>query len=666
MQTHLLAALLIALAAIPAYGQPVPALTPPTGNPVPESAKPIPEKSEAGAEKHSLTKADIDAWLDGYFPYALQRADIAGAVVVVVKDGETLVEKGYGYCDVAARKPVDPQKTLFRAGSVSKLFTWTAVMQLVEQGKIDLDADINTYLDYKVPGRGGKPITMRNLMTHTAGFDESIRALLVNNPKDLHSLGDTLKRWIPPRVTDPGTTPAYSNYGAAVAGYIVERLSGQSFDDYIEQHIFQPLGMKYASFRQPLPKELEPFMSKGYKLASGDPKPFEIITIAPAGSLSISGADMARFMNAHLQNGGSGSNRILKEETAVKMHTTGFPIIPPLHTMMLGFYQTDINGHRVITHAGDTEWFHSELNLFLDENIGMYLSVNSPGKEGAAGQIRSMLFQQFADRYFPAPRSSGEVDAETAKKHAQLMAGRYVLSRRAHNDFISLINLFGQVPVVAKKDGTISVAALKGPEGQPKKWQEIAPLVWRDSETGERLAAKVENNRVTRFGYDPYPFMIFEPVEWWWSSAWLMPLCIVALIALALTVLAWPISALVRRHYGVAYGLKDADARAHRMIRVGSLLVLVMALLWMFTITKMLGDFAWVAPGMDTWVVLLRILSFVLFLAGAVMALWNVYLVLRSQRRWPAKVWSLVLAVSCLTLVYIAFVFHLVGYTANY
>ena len=665
MRTHILAALLTATITFPAWGQPLPAITPP-GSPAPESAKSIPEKGGTAPEKHELTKADVEAWLDGYFPYALQRGDIAGAVVVVLKDGETVVQKGYGYSDVAARKPVDPEKTLFRAGSVSKLYTWTAVMQLVEQGKIDLDAGVNTYLDFKIPGRDSKAVTMRNLMTHTAGFDESERALLVTNPKDLPALGDALKHFVPPLVTTPGSTTAYSNYGASVAGYIVERVSGQSFDDYIEQHIFQPLGMKYATFRQPLPKELEPFMSKGYKVASGEPKPFEIITIPPAGSISISGADMGRFMIAHLQNGGSSSNRILKEETAKEMHTTGFPIIPPLHTMLLGFYQTDINGHRVITHAGDTQWFHSELNLFLDDNVGIYVSLNSVGNEGAAAPIRSMLFRQFSDRYFPGPGPEGKVDAEMAKKHAQIMAGRYVLSRRPHANFLSLINLFGQVKVVPKKDGEISVADLKGPQGEPRTWREISPFVWSDVDSNDRLAAKVENDRVQRFGFDPYPFMIFEPVTWWRSSAWLTPLCIFALIALALTVLAWPISAMVRRHYGIAYGLKDADARAHRIIRITSLVVLVLSLLWLFTITKMLSNFDWVGPGMDSWIIFLRVVSYVVFIIGAAVALWNAFTVLGSRRRWWVKLWSLLLALSCLTLLYVATIFHLVGYTANY
>ncbi len=645
----------------------VPSIAPPQAVPTtsaPAAGEKTPELPAMGAP--SLTKNDAEAWLDGFMPYALQRGDVAGAVVTMVKGGQVLLSKGYGYADVAAHKPVDPDRTLFRAGSVSKLFTWTAVMQLVEQGKLDLDKDINSYLDFKIPPHDGKPITLRNLMTHTPGFDEVVRALLVSKPSDLTSLRDALTRWIPPSVTTPGSTPAYSNYGAALAGYIVQHVSGEPFDDYIERHIFNPLGMKYATFRQPLPARLAPFMAKGYQVASGDAKPFEIISIPPAGSLSISGTDMGRFMIAHLQNGAFGSTRILQQATAVEMHNTVAPGIPSLHHMLLGFYQNDINGHRVITHAGDLQYFHSELNLFPDDGVGLYISVNSLGKDAAAAPIRSMLFREFGDRYFPGPLPEGKVDPATAKQHAQLMAGHYVLSRGSHTNFLSFANLLGQVKVAASGDGKMVVDALKYASGQPKKWREIAPWVWRDVNGGDRLAAQVSNGRVSRFGYDEYPFMVFEPVPWWWSSAWLLPLWIASLVVLALTVIAWPVSALVRRHYAAGYGLTGADARAHLIMRLAALLVLVTMLAWLFTLTMMLKNFDWVAPGMDAWFICLRIVSIIIFIGGSLVALWNAWAVLRSGRRWLAKLWSVVLGLACLAILYVALVFHLMGYTANY
>src|ERR1700689_5521102 len=208
-----------------------------------------------------LTKEDVDAWLDGYMPYALATGDIAGAVVAVVKDGQIVTERGFGYADVEKRTPVDPKLTLFRPGSVSKLFTWTAVMQQVEQGKIDLDADVNQYLDFKIPARDGKPVTMRQLMQHVAGFEEQAKGIMSDDPKS-PGFEPLLKQWVPERVFVPGTTPAYSNYGASLAGYIVQRASGGSFDDSLDKHIFAPLDMTHSTFRQPLPANLEPLMSQ--------------------------------------------------------------------------------------------------------------------------------------------------------------------------------------------------------------------------------------------------------------------------------------------------------------------------------------------------------------------------------------------------------------------
>lgn len=667
MKTLPLSVSLVLFLALSVLGQ-IPSASPvemsaPSSEPAPAApaSRPVP-----ATESHALTKADAEGWLDGFVPYALQNGDVAGAVVAVVKDGAILLEKGYGYSDVAARKPVDPAKTLFRAGSVSKLFTWTAVMQLLEQGKVDLDTDINTYLDFKIPPRNGKPITLRNLMTHTAGFDEDQRALVVTDPKDLHPLGETLRRWIPPRVTDAGSTPAYSNYGAALAGYIVERVSGEPFDDYIERHIFQPLEMQYATFRQPLPARLQPFMATGYKLASGEAKPFEIVTIAPAGSLAISGGDMAHFMIAHLQDGVFGANRILQEATAVKMHSTRAPGIQPLHQMLLGFYQNDINGHRVVTHAGDLQWFHSELNLFPDDGVGLFISVNSLGKGGAAALIRTALFKNFSDRYFPGPIAPGKVDAQMAKENARLLTGRYAISRGSHTTFPTLLGLLGQVKVTADDKAIITVPALTDLGGQPKKWQEIAPYVWRNVNGEGRIAAKVENGRVVRFGYDAYPFMVFEPVPWSHSAGWLLPLSIGALLALALTTLAWPISWLTRRRYGAPYGLMGADATAHRIMRIAAVLVLATMLAVCITLGLMASDFKWSGPAMDGWISFIRILSLVVFLGGAVVSLWNAWVVLRSGRRWLAKLWSVILAISCLTVLYVAIIFHVVGYSANY
>jgi CubicO group peptidase (beta-lactamase class C family) len=613
-----------------------------------------------------LTTTDADSWLDGYLPYALKTSDIAGAVVAIVKDGEVLTLRGYGYSNVAAKKPVDPKLTLFRPGSVSKLFTWTAVMQLVEQGKIDLDADVNQYLDFKIPAREGKPITMRNLMQHTAGFEEQARGVITENPK-APGFETLLKAWVPKRVFAPGTTPAYSNYGASLAGYIVQRLSGESFDSYIEKHIFEPLEMRHSTFRQPLPPELVPLMSNGYRTASGEARPFEIVGPAPAGSLSSPGADMANFMIAHLQGGEFHGKRILTAATAEMMHNTPLTMLPPLNRMELGFFETNINGHEVIGHLGDTEYFHTSLHLFLKENVGFYVSFNSLGKEGAAHNLRGALFQDFADRYFPAPRPQGRVDAKTAAEHAALLAGSWANSRGSQSNFLALAGFIEQIKIGVDKKGELLVPDLKGLNGEPRHWIEIAPFVWLDADSHDRLAAKVVDGKPVRWSFDLLsPFMVFDRVPWYANSAWLVPWLLASVVALLLTALLWPVAAWVRRRYQAPLSLDPTSLRAYRWSRIGAILILAALGLWVMTFVMMLKDNNNLDGRLDPLVWFNEIFGTLAFIGGLVLMLWNLRAVWLGDRRWPARVWSVVLSVSAAGVLWVAVVFKLVGFGTNY
>ena len=347
---------------------------------------------------HELTAVDVEAFLDGIVPLQLEQQDVAGATIAIVKDGKLFFSKGYGYADVKEKKPVVAEETLFRPGSVSKLFTWTAVMQLHEQGKLDLDRDVNEYLDFKIPEAFGQPVTMKNILTHTAGFEEQLKDFFAAD-KTNPNLGEYVKTHIPKRIFPPGTTPAYSNYATTLAGYIVERVSGQPFTEYVEQHIFKPLGMTRSTFVQPLPPELAPLMSKGYLLASDEAQEFESISLFPAGSMSSPATDIAKFMLAHLQEGRLGEAQILKPETVRLMHSRLFALEPAANAMAYGFYEESRNGRRIIGHAGDTTQFHSDLHLIPDAGLGFFISYNSTGR----GQIspRTILWEAFLDRYFP-------------------------------------------------------------------------------------------------------------------------------------------------------------------------------------------------------------------------------------------------------------------------
>jgi len=616
--------------------------------------------AESLRQTHELTAADADAWLDGYLPYVLAQADIAGAVVVIVKDGQVLTQRGYGYADVAARQRVDPATTLFRPGSISKLFTWTAVMQLVEQRKIDLDVDVNRYLDFTIPPFAGKPITMRNMMTHTPGFEAALKHLIVfEGQSPVPALGDALKQRLPKRVFAPGTTGAYSNYAVGLAGYIVERVSGMPFEDYIDRKVFAPLGMTHATFRQPLPAALAPFMSKGYARASADPEPYEFVTLPPAGSLAVSAADMAKFMIAHLDQGAG----LMQPATAQLMHDPAHIAVAGVDRMALGFHEQRINGLGAIGHAGDAINFHSDLWLFPAQHVGMFISMNSAGTGRATHEIRLALFQQFGERYFPEASAAPLVELSTAKEHAKMLTGSYIASGGSFSNFVDVGNFIGQTKIGLDNDGRPFIPSLPSLAGAPRLWIEVAPFQWRDAQGPERLAALVENGRVVRWGIDDdAPTDVYNRAPWYRDAAWLKPLCLIALIVVALTALSWPAAALARRRYGAANPLSGADLLSYRLLRGFSWLTLIALAGWL----SLLELRTIVMDNIDGRVWLLEIAGTLGGFGLLAAALWNLWRVGSRPRGPVAAIWSGVQALAAAAVLDVMLTFHLISFGTNF
>jgi CubicO group peptidase (beta-lactamase class C family) len=507
-----------------------------------------------------LTAADLEVFLDGLVPATIQREDIAGLVIAVVKDGQVLLAKGYGYGDVAKKIPVTPDATLFRPGSISKLFTWTAVMQQVEAGKLDLDTDINTYLDFAIASRFAKPVTLRHLLTHTPGFEEAIKELFVKDVKSLRPLRDYLIAHQPARVFPPGSTPAYSNYGTALAGYIVERVSGMKFEDYIDRRILEPLGMTRSTFRQPVPDAMKDLPQAGYNLGSDAAKPFEVVQAFPAGSMSVTAMDMTHFMRAHLNYGEYNGRRILSESAAKQMYArqAGWP--DTLDAMALGFYETSRNGLRILSHGGDTAWFHSDLHLIHEKNLGFFMSQNSRGR--GQTNVRGLIWESVLDRYFPYAPPPAPV-AATAKADAALAAGRYLSSRSGFESLFRVTNLAGQTEVKANADGTIETGA-KGRNGKPKKYEEIGPLLYREVGGQDRIAFTRDAAGRLRLapGFAAFTLLKAGPFEdqrlWFVIGGF-------SLAVFAFALAAWPLGAWIRRHYGRPLAL-SAESRRWRLI----------------------------------------------------------------------------------------------------
>jgi CubicO group peptidase (beta-lactamase class C family) len=610
-----------------------------------------------------LTNADLSAFFDGLVPLQIEQDDIAGAVVAVVKDGQVIFAKGYGYSNLKDKKPVSPDDTLFRVGSISKLFTWTAVMQQVQAGKINLDADINQYLDFHIPAAFGKPITMRDLMTHTPGFEEAIKDLISENVSNIPSIGEYLKTHLPKQIFPPGTTGAYSNYGATLAGYIVQRVSSEPFDNYIERHIFEPLGMTHASFRQPLPANLEPLMSQGFQMASGGAKPFEIIIAAPAGALAISAMDITHFMIAQLQDGTYNGAQILNPETVKLMHTREYAPDPRVNGMCLGFYEDSRNGHRVIAHGGDTVYFHSDLHLILDADVGIFVSFNSAGR--GEGEPRGPLYEKFMDRYFPyTPPQMPTV--ESAKADAAAVSGTYIPSRRPQTNILYLLALLEEAKVMSGKDGTLVIAGQKGINGQPIEWHEAEPNVWYDpADPQSKMVFDKQPNGQYQIALE-FPATVLQQVNWYESKGFILDSLTGVLGIFALTLLLWPIAALIRWHYGLKFDASDRERLARAWVRVECTLSLIFWAAFLGTITAAGSHLNLLSDKADPWFRAIQIIGW-LGVFGTLLAIWNFFVSVGTAGRWWwAKLHDTLIVLACLMSLWLIWFTHLLHFSLNY
>jgi len=431
---------------------------------------------------------ELETFLDGVLSKQMRANHIPGAAVSVVKDGRLLFAKGYGSANLQAGRPVNAQKTLFRIGSVSKLFTATAVLQLAEQGKLNLHADVNTYLKtFHIPATYPEPITLAHLLTHTAGFEGRETGLQeARTTSDLKPLGQLLAEHMPARARPPGELTAYSNYGYALAGYIVEQVSGMPFAQYVEQHIFQPLGMDSSTFRQPVEARLSADLSRGYTYSNGGyrPDPFEAIGEPPAGAMSATATDMARFMLAQLQDGRLGKERILQEATAQAMQTQQFTNDPRVPGgMAYGFEVHDRNGRRLLVHPGGTADFYALLALLPEQQVGVFVAYNSFG--GAADYLSYPFLQAFLDHYFPAPKEPRQSAPAGVAQRISQISGTYWGTDRSYTTYEKLLDSFlWAMRVSDAGNGRLAISWFFGSlapgsaAGPPKTFVEVAPWVF--------------------------------------------------------------------------------------------------------------------------------------------------------------------------------------------
>jgi CubicO group peptidase (beta-lactamase class C family) len=483
---------------------------------------------------HALDSEDLGAFFDGIIPLQLERADIAGASLLVMQDGKVLLQKGYGFADAKEKKPVDPSSTIFRLASISKLFTWVSVMQLVEQGKLDLDRDVNTYLDFQIRPAFGRPITLRNLMTHTGGFEEEAREIIIIKPKKIPTLREFLVENQPRRLFPPGVVPGYSNYGVGLASYIVERAGGEPFEQYVTEHIFGPLGMTHSSFYQPLPKQLAVLPSEGYRGNTQKPAVgFEIFNPAGAGGISSTAADMGRFGQALLNGGELDGKRILQPGTLSAMFTPQFRASEQLPPLCMGFYEMWRNDLRWIGHEGDLIAFHSLFFLERSQKLILFVSFNSAG---AGGRVRPELVQMFSDRYFPSDHKQAFITVSL--NELKTIEGSYQSTRRADSTKIRIGNLLSQRTMTVDKDGVLQLEDVKDLRGHTIKWRPIGKDLMQQVDGQRRLfAIRDVSGGVIRLAYD-FPGVQAERVRWFENAKFALVGVMFSLLTLLVVLLA--------------------------------------------------------------------------------------------------------------------------------
>lgn len=596
---------------------------------------------EPPAGEHQLTAEDVNAWLDGKLPDALKNGDIPGAVVTVVKDGQVVTTRGYGWADTGASggQPVavDPQTSLFRLASISKIPTSIAAMQLVEQGKVDLDADISAYLDFEIERRFDEPLTLRHLLTHSAGFEESIR--IAQDETDLEAY---VKTNPPVQVFAPGTTPGYSNYGMALTGYIVQRMSGQPFETYVREHVLEPAGMTTSTYEQPLPAGLTGSLGPGHT-STGEKVPFELMGDFPAGSLTVSAPDFAAFMNAQL----SRSPKLLREETWEQMWSPGLGEErlgnrAKAGEMGLGYFDLSRHGRRVVGHGGDIQGWHSQFELYPEERTGIFISYNGDGNE-ASNNLREDLAQGFADRYFPGKtvKASGSKDSV---ERARQVAGSYVPSRVPWASFAA-----AWVPTLFT--ATIEHTGDGGLKDGKTQYVEVEPWVWRQVDGRSAIAAQVKDGKVVSLSQGPALTLIpMTPVQ-----QALVPVFGVCLVLLLVVTVAWPVGAL-RRRRALKRG-REVDPPASWLTRVargGGVVALASQLTWILVLAVFAavqstivgyGALAWVVPVVRSAQVLqaLGVVAIIPAMADLVMSL-------RRRAGWRRITMSAVLLAALVAL----------------
>ena len=483
------------------------------------------------------TQSGIESTLDELVPASLEAHDVPGATVAVV-DGDETITAGYGVADRKSGESVDPAETAFRLGSVSKSVTATAVMEQVNRGELDPELLLTNYVaDEIVPDR---QVTLAELLTHRGGFESSNRGLWLPDGDSLRPLAAYLRDEPHEQVRDPGTVGSYSNFGYALAGQALAAVVDEPFHRAIEETLLDPAGMNESSFRQPLPDSVASTHATGHGPTGDDRNgSFPLVGLRPAGSLSATADNVARFLRLHLNDGELDGEQVLDRDTVGATHEQWASHHERLDGMAFGLIEESRDGTRTLWHNGATPSFYSHLVLVPEHQFGLFVSFNASAGSAAATEVVEGVLDEVLPDPDPEPLSP---DGDPSR--ADDLEGTYRSLQQSHtwhDKATSMLNA-PTVSVSVADDGALVTES----GGETNRWVEIEPLVFEHETGGRRIAFGEAGGSIEYLfrGGSPTALGRVDGLEQLRVHAML---AVVALLGTLSAVLGWPGEALYRR-----------------------------------------------------------------------------------------------------------------------
>ena len=504
----------------------------------------LPCPGEADSEAVPLTAPALERFLDSLLVAQMEKLHIPGLVISVVQGEDILLKKGYGLADLETERPMTPDETVVRIGSISKVFTATAVMQLVEQGRLGLDDDVNQHLrDFQLDAAFPEPVRVRHLLTHTGGFDDGY-AIAALSAAEVIPLGQYLATHMPPRVMPAGEFISYSNHGMTLAGYLVEAVSGLPYDQYVREHILQPLGMHRTHYTR------HADTATGYTDEEGTHKPQPYLHIK-VGAWDATAADMAHFMISHLQLGRLNDVRILDESSAHAMQQQQFTNDPRLPGIGYAFYLHDKRGKHLVTHGGTLPGHSAYMALIPEEGLGIFLAFNKRNLFGTEGwRVQRRLVDAILARYYPTEERALPRPPSGFDQRADRYTGYYRLNRYSRTSFLKLLSLAMQFEISAE-DGALLLQSLG--QGSPWRWVEVDSLLFLEVDgvtKGGRHMAFLEDGggRITHMCHERIG-EVYDRIPWHEATRFQLGFLGIFVLVFLSECVGWPALYLIRRRW---------------------------------------------------------------------------------------------------------------------